>query len=136
MPRAWRTPRTTSGVMPRILPICTSEKPCRLALRSSSGVSSGAAVTSSAISLISSSWSTYQGTILVWSKTSSAVAPARSAPMPFSSPPPRGHDLLGATVVGALGLGEQRVLVELDPLLVPVEDGVLGLERAQRLLQR
>ena len=44
-------------------------------------MSSGAAVTSAAISLISSSWSTNHGSIPVASKTSSAVAPARSASM-------------------------------------------------------
>ena len=69
--------------MPRILPIWASEKPCRLALRSSAGVSSGAAVTSSAISLIRASWSTNHGSIAVASKISCGVAPARIASITF-----------------------------------------------------
>ena len=69
--------------MPRILPICASEKPCRLALRSRLGVSSSAAVTSTAISLISASWSTNHGSMAVASKISSGVAPARIASMTF-----------------------------------------------------
>ena len=37
-PSACRTPRTTSSASPRISPICSSEKPCRLARRSRSAV--------------------------------------------------------------------------------------------------
>ena len=65
--------------MSRIRPTWTSENPCRLARRSSAGVSSGAPMTSWAISLIRQSWSTNHGSIPVASCTSSGVAPARIA---------------------------------------------------------
>ena len=87
MPSACRTPRTTSALMSRILPIWASEKPCRLARRSTSGVSSAASAISPATSLISASWSTYHGSIAVASKTSCGVAPARSASITFFSRP-------------------------------------------------
>ncbi len=73
--------------MSRIRPSWASENPCRLACRSSPGVSSGASITATAISLTSISWSTNQGSIFVASKTSSAVAPARSASITSRSRP-------------------------------------------------
>ena len=72
--------------------------------------------TSAATSLISSSWSTNHGSIAVASKISSGVAPARIASI----------TLLEPAVVRAPDLLEQRVLVELDPLLAPVEDARSG----------
>ena len=47
----------------------------------------------------------------------------------------RVHDVLEPAVVGHAGLVEQGLLVELDPLLVPVERRVVALQRAQRLLE-
>ena len=87
MPRACRTPRTTSSRMSRILPTWASEKPCRLARRSICGVSSGEAAISAATSLISSSWSTNHGSMAVASKISSGVAPARRASITLRSRP-------------------------------------------------
>ncbi len=81
MPSACRTSRTTSAFRPRISPICRSEKPCRLAWRSSSGSSLSASAISAAISSIRKSWSTNHGSIFVDSNTSSWVAPARMACM-------------------------------------------------------
>ncbi len=69
--------------MSRIRPICSSEKPCRFARRSSTGVSSGASMTLSATSLISSSWSTNHGSMPVASWSSCGVAPARRASITF-----------------------------------------------------
>ena len=68
-----------------------------MASRSSSGVSSGAAVTSAATSLISISWSTNQGSIAVASKISSAVAPARIASMTSLSRPSWGTRALSSS---------------------------------------
>ena len=50
--------------------------------------------------------------------------------------PDRVHHVLEPAVVRDAGLLEQRLLVELHPLLVPVERRVLALQGAQRLLQR
>jgi sorbitol-specific phosphotransferase system component IIC len=65
--------------MLRISPICASEKPCRLARRSSAGERSVALATSSATSWISCSWSMNQGSIFVAWNSSSRLAPARRA---------------------------------------------------------
>ena len=48
----------------------------------------------------------------------------------------RVHHLAQPAVVRRADLLEQRVLVELDLAVAPVEDGLLVLQRAQRLLQR
>ena len=73
--------------MSRIRPSWASENPCRLARRSSEGVSSSALMTSWAISLTRHSWSTNHGSMPVAAKTSSAVAPERSASITLRSRP-------------------------------------------------
>ncbi len=94
--------------MSRIRPIWTSEKPCRLARRSTCGVSSGDAAISPAISLISASWSRNHGSILVASKTSSGVAPARIASMTFLSRPSCGVRM--SSRIASLSRSTQRWL--------------------------
>ena len=85
-------------------PIWASEKPCRLASRSSAGVSSSASTTSCATSLISTSWSRNHGSMPVASRTSSASR-RRAAPACTSRSRPS---------CGVLIPCEQRVLVEVD----------------------
>ncbi len=82
-PDAERVPDAADDVLVQVAqsPICASENPCRLAWRSSSGVSSSLSRTSTAISSSRNSWSRYHGSILVASNSSSGVAPARMACM-------------------------------------------------------
>ena len=113
-------------VIPRILPICRSEKPCRLASRSSSGVSSAAAVD-------------LGGDLVDQQQLVDEPGVDRGGLEDLlgrGAGADRVHHVLEPAVVRDAGLLEQRLLVELHPLLVPVERRVLALQGAQRLLQR
>ena len=110
----------------RAAPIWASEKPWRLARRSSSGVSMGAVRTCSPTSLSSTIWSRNHGSIAVAACTSSIEAPGAQQRL----------DLLETAVVRDADRLEQGLAVQARGLADPAEPGVLLLQRAQGLLQR